>query len=597
MKKSNFGRQMDIQMDLSHSGLLDSAEDILLSKPTPWYKKQINGTVKVFPLCLAFLTFIIVISIPMFDRPEAHRCAALLSAVAILWGTSAIPVVATALFIPLPVVVMGILLDDDLKPVSATDAANLICWQYFDPIVLLFLGGFTIAKAMEKYGISAEIARRTLSRAGSNPSHILFSIMFLGMFLSMWISNVAASVLCVSASIPILHQLPRNHPYCKALVLGIAFSCNIGGMTTPIASPQNAIALYALKNVEVDGHKETCFVSFVEWMAVAMPVCIVLLVVGWRFLLWMYPVGNLSINMKHSVDKINQDDMVQHRTSVSGIPGVSGTQENPPNTNQIKSLYSDLPEPDNEGSDSINYRTDETTRLLHRSSNDFESLSVAEPEGTEHVFEWTPARIYVIVITLITVLLWCTESLHIQYTGNIGIIAVIPVVFFFGSNILTVQEFDSLSWSVLLLMGGGLALGYAIQASQLLDITAMSLSNLVSHSSPWVILLAFSSLMGIMANFISSTVAAVIILPVMAVVGAEHHHMRMLVINSALMCSGAMALPVSSFPNANSFSIVDSTKKPYAPTSEYIRAGLPMTLFSVIGCLTLGFAVSLGLGY
>jgi phosphate transporter len=108
---------------------------------------------------------------------------------------------------------------------------------------MLILGGFTIAAALSKYNIAKIMATLVLSKARTKSRTVLLVNMFVAMFASMWINNVAAPVLCFSIIQPILCNLPADSDMTKALLLGIALSSNIGGAASLIASPQNLIAL------------------------------------------------------------------------------------------------------------------------------------------------------------------------------------------------------------------------------------------------------------------------------------------------------------------------------------------------------------------
>jgi phosphate transporter len=154
-----------------------------------------------------------------------------------LWATEAIPLYVTSLLVPLLTVATGALLPASqdcatgdkacimarFAPYPTHLAAKEICGQFFEPTVLLFLAGFSIGAALEKQRISHMIASVVLRPFGNRPENVLLGIMLLGMFLSMWISNIPSSVLCVSLSQAIVHQLPSGDPYAKALLLGIAF--------------------------------------------------------------------------------------------------------------------------------------------------------------------------------------------------------------------------------------------------------------------------------------------------------------------------------------------------------------------------------------
>jgi len=168
-----------------------------------------------------------------------------------------------------------------------------------------------------------------------------------------------------------------------------------------------------------------------------------------------------------------------------------------------------------------------------------------------------------------------------------------------GFNCPSVKDFDSLSWNILMLMGGGLSLGYAIQASSLLDIISSQLADLVDGLSVWVVMMAFSGLVIIIGTFISSTVAAIVILPVVANVGSQigSGHARLLVFACVVMCSGAMGLPVSSFPNANSYAVKnEKTGKSVLSVVDYLKVGLPVGILVLAngGTVLFGMATLLG---
>jgi hypothetical protein len=129
--------------------------------------------------------------------------------------------------------------------------------------IMLLLGGFAIAAALSKHFIAKQLAVAILSRVGRKPHHVILANMLVATFASMWISNVAAPVLCFSLVQPILRTLPTSHPFCKSLVMGIALASNLGGMTSPISSPQN---IFAIERMSMGGAPP----SWLEWFAVAL---------------------------------------------------------------------------------------------------------------------------------------------------------------------------------------------------------------------------------------------------------------------------------------------------------------------------------------
>lgn len=149
-----------------------------------------------------------------------------------------------------------------------------------------------------------------------------------------------------------------------------------------------------------------------------------------------------------------------------------------------------------------------------------------------------------------------------------------------------------------MLLGGGIALGDAIQSSGLLSIMANALGNFVEGSNIWVTLLAFAGFIWIFGNFISHTVAAIIVLPVIASVGCrlgngncDIGHYDLLVLGAVFMDSGAMGLPVTSFPNAQCFSIKDRNGEQYLSAFDFVKTGFVLGILEVIFLMTGGYGL------
>lgn len=129
--------------------------------------------------------------------------------------------------IPVLVVLLKVMVDVKTgEPMDAKNGAKRIFSEMFGPVIMLLLGGFSLAAALSKHNIAKSLASMILSRAGSKPHWVLLCNMFVSTFASMWISNVAAPVLCFSLIGPILRNLPRKSTYARCLVLGIAMAAN-----------------------------------------------------------------------------------------------------------------------------------------------------------------------------------------------------------------------------------------------------------------------------------------------------------------------------------------------------------------------------------
>jgi phosphate transporter len=144
--------------------------------------------------------FITLLNVKTFAGIEESNCFAILIFASLLWATELMPLFVTALMVPLLVIMLQVMRSDDghNTRLSAPDATKRVFAQMFSPVIMLLLGGFAIAGALSKYGIAKAMATFVLAKAGTRPSRVLLMNMFVATIASMWISNVAAPVLCFS---------------------------------------------------------------------------------------------------------------------------------------------------------------------------------------------------------------------------------------------------------------------------------------------------------------------------------------------------------------------------------------------------------------
>ena len=201
----------------------------------------------------------------------AWRASGLALAMALWWLTEPLPLPATAL-LPLAV-----------DPVAGIAELETIALAYSDPLIILFLGGFLIAKAIEKSGLHRRLAGVLLRRAGASPRRVLGALMLSTAFLSLWVSNTASAMVLAPIAAAIARSRSNHSSFGTALMLGIAFSATIGGMGSLIGTPPNAIfAAHVNATYGVN-------VGFAHWAAVGIPVALVLLLVAWLVLVWVSP--------------------------------------------------------------------------------------------------------------------------------------------------------------------------------------------------------------------------------------------------------------------------------------------------------------------
>ncbi len=227
-------------------------------------------SVKKLGLLLGPLLFLVV---ELWVHPEglserAHHVLAGTLWIATWWITEAVPIPVTSL---LPIVLFPL---TGALPIRETTEA------YGHPLVFLYIGGFIIAVAIEKWDLHRRIAINIIYRIGTNLPKIILGFMLATAFLSMWISNTATSVMMLPIGMAIVSQLGTNDKssFGKALMLSIAYSASIGGIATLIGTPTNLV----LAGIVQDLYGKE--ITFFEWFTFGLPISIVLFVFCWFYL-------------------------------------------------------------------------------------------------------------------------------------------------------------------------------------------------------------------------------------------------------------------------------------------------------------------------
>lgn len=226
-----------------------------------------------------FLGPILFIIIKFFIEPEGlnETAVSILAStiwIAVWWITEAIPIAVTALS---PII---------LFPLSGGLSLSETTASYGHKYVFLFVGGFILAIAIEKWHLHKRIALHIIKLVGTNVNRIILGFMLATAFLSMWISNTASAVMILPVGMAIIFQLQdnpntkedENLKFGKALMLAIAYSASIGGMATLIGTPPNLV---------LAGIVETSYgseISFYQWFSFGFPVSVMLLFVCWLYL-------------------------------------------------------------------------------------------------------------------------------------------------------------------------------------------------------------------------------------------------------------------------------------------------------------------------
>ncbi|MEZ5604485.1 MAG: DASS family sodium-coupled anion symporter [Burkholderiaceae bacterium] len=195
---------------------------------------------------------------------------AMMAWMAVWWLGEAVPVEATAL---LPVALFPL-----LGIASVADASA----PYASDVVFLFLGGFMLAAALQRWALDRRIAFVVLARVGSRPAQLLAGLMVATAFLSMWVSNTATAAIMMPIAASVAASIgqpgPAHGRFAAALSLAVAYSASIGGMATLIGSPPNGIAARVIEQSIGEP------VSFAQWMLMAAPAAALMLLACWWWL-------------------------------------------------------------------------------------------------------------------------------------------------------------------------------------------------------------------------------------------------------------------------------------------------------------------------
>ena len=219
----------------------------------------------------AMLVLVLFFPAPAGMNPEAWLALGAALWMAIWWATEAVPIPATAL---LPLI---------LVPVLGIAEVGDLAGAYANGIIFLFLGGFLLGLAMQRWALHRRIALNILLAVGQRPNRQIAGFMIATSFLSMWVSNTATSIMMLPIAVSVISFLPEaksdeGRRFAVALLLAVAYSASIGGIATLIGTPPNAMLAAYLK----ESHDIS--IGFAQWMMIGLPVALGMLLFTWWWL-------------------------------------------------------------------------------------------------------------------------------------------------------------------------------------------------------------------------------------------------------------------------------------------------------------------------
>jgi solute carrier family 13 (sodium-dependent dicarboxylate transporter), member 2/3/5 len=466
---------------------------------------------------------LILLFVELDPASSADECMAAVAALmAIWWITDAIPMAATSL---LPVVLFpafGVMEGKEIAPV------------YMNYVIFLFLGGFLIALAMERWNLHRRIALRIIRTLGSNPPRLVLGFMLATAFLSMWISNAATAIMMLAIGLAVIRQTEatfgkeKTAALAVALLLGIAYSASIGGMATLVGTPPN-LALVRLFELSFPGAADAGYsISFGQWMLLGLPLSLTLLAVAWVIL--------TKVCFRSPADLVLDPGMIIEEERRLG-----------PMRFEEKAVLAVFA----------------STALLWISREDLDL-------GTRVIVGWSS---------------WLPFGSYLD-DGTIAvamalILFLIPARHLEGEELehgtlLDASVFHKIPWHIILLFGGGFALAKGFQSSGLSSWVGAQFTGLESAPVP-VIVAAICTVLTFLTEFTSNTATTEMVLPLLASIAtATGIHPLLLMIPAAISASCAFMLPVATPPNA----IVFSTG--HIRMGQMVKAGLLLNVAGIV---------------
>lgn len=447
------------------------------------------------------------------ENPVLTRMAAVAVLMAVWWISDALPLAATALVPVVAFPMLGIM--------SGKDTAQ----TYFDDIIFLFIGGFLVAIAMERWNLHRRLALRTLLLFGLRPPMMLLGFMCATAILSMWISNTATAMMMMPIALAVLlniEDLADKEALGKfpvAVLIGIAYAASIGGIATLVGTPPNLVLSGQYTKLYPDES-----LSFAGWMAFGVPLALALLVVAWGVLYFMFRAGPGKLALSPTI----------FRDQHTALGRVTWEQLCVFVVFMLLALL-----------------------WLTRTGISTDSFTVA---GWGSYF---PESSFIIDGTVVIAMALLLFVIPARKQSD-------------ASHILDAKAIGKVPWNIVLLFGGGFALAAGIRDTGLSEWIGDRLAGL-GALPPLVLVALVCLVITFLTEVTSNTATATVFIPILAsnadAIGVDP---LLLMVPGALSCSFAFMLPVATPPNA----IVFGSERITVP--QMARSGLVLNLTGVL---------------
>jgi sodium-dependent dicarboxylate transporter 2/3/5 len=469
-------------------------------------------------LFLGPLVLIGLLVAPLPLDPDAHRLAAIMAMMVLLWVTEALPLAVTALVGPVLAVVLGV------------GSARTVFAPFADPIIFLFIGSFMLAEAMFVHRLDRRIAFGALSSraVGGSAVRILCVYGAVAAGISMWISNTATTAMMFPIGLSIVAHLtegresdPHSREFATAMMLICAFGASIGGIGTPIGTPPNLIGIGMLDRIV--GVR----ISFFEWMAIGLPVVIVL----FGFLIVYFYFRTL----RHLTLNAGREESIRGELERLG----------PISTGQRNVLAAFL-----------------VTVFLWLLPGFVAIAGFGESPFARAYSTAVPESIAALI--------------------GASLLFLLPISWRARRFTLTWEEAVRIDWGIVLLFGGGLAMGELAFSTGLAEAVGRGVTSWLPVQSSFALTVLFTAVAIVMSEAASNTASANMIVPVaIAVAQAAGVNPLQPALGATLGASMGFMMPISTPPNA----IVYSSG--YVPIGAMMKHGVILDLVGFVAIVAL----------
>ncbi len=480
-------------------------------------EEQFNRRRRTVGLWLGPLVLLALWIAPLPLPTAAHRMAAILGMVVVLWVSEALPMAVTAILGPVLAVVCQV-----------ADARSALA-SFADPIIFLFIGSFILAEAMFVHGVDRRIAYTALSWrfVGRSAGRILLVYGGVGTALSMWISNTATTAMMFPIGLALISHLMRLAPpdeaargrvrrFALGLMLMTSFGASVGGMATPVGTPPNLIGIGMLERIS---HVR---VSFFEWMAIGVPLVLVLFAFLSAFF-YLATARGLSVG-QGGVEVVKQE--------MAKLGRVSRAERNVLAAFGVTVLLWVLPG----------------------------LLAIAGLDGSAFARGYERAMPEGVAAMLGALLLF-----------------VLPIDWRSRRFTLTWDEAVRIDWGIVLLYGGGLAMGSLAFSTGLAEALGRGITSWLPSHTTTALTVIFTGAAILLSEATSNTASANMIVPV-AIAVAQSAGVRPIepALGATLGASMGFMMPISTAPNA----IVYSSG--FIPITAMMRYGIVLDLVAFV---------------